>query len=259
MIRQNYRYLTLESLLINMIEKEITIVNPFTGFNVFKITDTDYDIDADALFKLFKQRYKQRLVGQSIPCKGRKVINDVLPNAIKIIETESDQIEYVWNFFYYQLTGFLAENKDNYTRLMAALTAEYNPIENYNMVEFSGSASKVSDTKSNPGTVTAKNNVFPFDSNSGTGKPESLTETSATQSTAGFVDASQSMQWAAGDDFGSTPAGNSVAMSKHTRTGNIGVTTSQQMLQQEIELRAKSIVDDFLKRAADTCLLAMWD
>ena len=84
------------------------------------------------------------------------------------------------------------------------------------------------------------------------------TTTSALKSTAGFEDAAQSMQWQSGDDFGATPSGNSVAMSKHTRSGNIGVTTNQQMIEQELKLRADSIIDQFLREAADTCLMAVW-
>ena len=258
MIRTKNRYITLENLLIQMIDKGITFVNPFANFDVFKITDTGYNIDGDDLLRLLTLKYKERYVGRELPCIGRKYINHLIPNSIDTIENEEDQINYVYKFLYNQLIIFLEENKDNYTRIMAALTAEYNPIQNYNMIEYSGSASKVSDTESTPGTVTVKNNVFPFDLNSGTGKPESQTETSATQSTAGYRDATQTMRWADGDDFGATPSGNSVAMQKHTREGNIGVTTSQQMLEQELKLRADSIVDDFLRKAADTCLLAVW-
>ena len=258
MIRTRNRYITLENLLIQMIDKEITFVNPFANFDVFKVTGTGYNVDGDDLLRLLTLKYKERYVGREIPCIGRRYINHLLPNSVDTIENEEDQINYVYKFLYNQLIIFLEENKDNYTRIMEALTAEYNPIENYNMVEYSGSASKVSDTKSTPGTVTVKNNVFPFDLNSGSGKPESQTETSATQSTAGYDNASQTMRWADGDAFGATPSGNSVAMQKHTRSGNIGLTTSQQMLEQELKLRADSIVDDFLRKAADTCLLAEW-
>ncbi len=258
MIRTKNRYITLENLLIQMIDRGMTFVNPFANFDVFKITDTEYNIDGDDLFRLFTLKYKERYIGREFPAIGRKYINHLLPNSVDTIENKEDQINYVYKFLYNQLVIFLEENKDNYTRIMAALTEEYNPIENYNMVEYSGSASKVSDTESNPGTVTVKNNVFPFDSNSGTGKPESQTETSATQSTAGYRDATQTMRWADGDAFGSTPSGNSVAMQKHVRSGNVGVTTNQQMLTAELKLRADSIVEEFLKKAADTCLLAMW-
>lgn len=258
MIRTKYRYITLENLLIQMIDRGMTFVNPFANFDIFKITDTEYNIDGDDLFRLFTLKYKERYVGREFPAIGSKYINHLLPNSVDTIENKEDQINYIYKFLYNQIIIFLEENKDNYSRIMEALTAEYNPIENYNMIEYSGSASKVSDTKSTPGTVTVKNNVFPFDLNSGSGKPESQTETSATQSTAGYDNASQSMRWADGDAFGSTPSGNSVAMQKHTRMGNIGVTTSQQMLEQELKLRADSIVDDFLRKAADTCLLAVW-
>lgn len=255
MIRTKYRYITLENLLIQMIDRGMTFVNPFANFDIFKITDTEYNIDGDDLFRLFTLKYKERYVGREFPAIGRKYINHLLPNSVDTIENKEDQINYIYKFLYNQITIFLEENKDNYARIMEALTAEYNPIENYNMVEYSGSASKVSDTKSTPGNITATTKVAPF-----TDDNQNLhqTVTSALKSTAGYEDASQSMRWADGDAFGSTPTGNSVAMQKHTRAGNIGITTSQQMLEQELKLRADSIVNEFLMRAADTCLLVEW-
>lgn len=255
MIRQNKPYISLEYLLIKMIEKEMTITNPFTGCDIFEVSDTDYDIDDDNLWQLMTMRYKDRYVGREYPCIGRKYINHLEPDSVDTIENEEDQLNYVWKFLYNQIVGFIATNKDNYTRMMQALTAQYNPIDNYNMIELSGSASKVSDTESTPGTVTVTSRVAPFNDQK---QDLQQTTTSALKSEAGFKDASQSMRWADGDDFGATPSGNSVAMSKHTRTGNIGVTTSQQMIEQELKLRADSIVDDFLAKAADTCLMTIW-
>ena len=255
MIRTKYRYITLENLLIQMIDRGMTFVNPFANFDVFKIADTEYNIDGDDLFRLFTLKYKERYIGREFPAIGRKYIDHLLPNSVGTIENKEDQINYIYKFLYNQLIIFLEENKDNYTRIIAALTAEYNPIENYNMVEYSGSASKVSDTKSTPGNITATTKVAPFTDDN---QNLSQTITSALKSTAGYEDASQSMRWADGDAFGATPTGNSVAMQKHTRSGNIGVTTSQQMLEQELKLRADSIVDEFLRKAADTCLSAVW-
>ena len=252
MIRTKNRYITLENLLIQMIDKGITFVNPFANFDIFKITDSGYNIDGDDLFRLLTMKYKERYVGREIPAIGRKYIDHLITNSV---ENDVDQINYVYKFLYNQIIIFLEENKDNYARIMEALTAEYNPIENYNMVEYSGSASKVSDTKSTPGTITATTKVAPFTDDN---QNLSQTVTSALKSSAGYEDAAQSMRWADGDAFGSTPTGNSVAMQKHTRSGNIGVTTSQQMLEQELKLRADSIVDEFLRKAADTCLLTVW-
>lgn len=255
MIRTKNRYITLENLLIQMIDKGITFVNPFANFDIFKVTGTGYNIDGDDLLRLLTMKYKERFVGREIPAIGRKYIDHLLPNAVDTIENDVDQINYVYKFFYNQIIIFLEENKDGYSKIMAALTEEYNPLENYNMVEYSGSASKVSDTKSTPGTITATTKVAPFTDDN---QNLSQTVTSALKSSAGYEDASQSLRWADGDAFGSTPTGNSVAMQKHTRSGNIGVTTSQQMLEQELKLRADSIVDEFLMRAADTCLLVEW-
>lgn len=255
MIRMIKNYLTLENLMITMIEKGMTITNPFAEFDVFKITDTGYNIDGDALLKILTIKYKDRLVSRELPCIGRKYIYTLLPGSVDTIANEQDQINYVWKYFYNNIKSFCDTHKDNYIRIMQALTAEYNPVENYNMVEMSGSASKVADTKSTPGTVTVTSKVAPYD---GTNADLQQTTTSALKSTAGFEDAAQSMQWQSGDDFGATPSGNSVAMSKHTRSGNIGVTTNQQMIEQELKLRADSIIDQFLREAADTCLMAVW-
>lgn len=255
MIRTKYRYITLENLLIQMIDRGMTFVNPFANFDIFKIADTGYNIDGDDLFRMFTLKYKERYIGREFPAIGRKYIDHLLPNSVDTIEDKEDQINYIYKFLYNQIVIFIEANKDNYMRMIEALTEEYNPIENYNMVEYSGSASKVADTKSTPGTITATTKVAPF-----TDDNQNLhqTTTSALKSTAGYEDASQSMRWADGDAFGSTPSGNSVAMQKHVRSGNVGVTTNQQMLTAELKLRADSIVDDFLKKAADTCLLAVW-
>lgn len=251
-----------EDLLMLMTEHNMTITNPFDDLNIFNVEGHGYNIDDDSLWNMFVYQYSKRLVGRPIPHTGRKYIY-MNGGAVttQTITTDEDKLNYVWKFLYNNIIIFIQKEQDNYYRMVTALTESYNPLENYNMVELSGSASKVSDTKSTPGKVTSEVGVFPFNSNTSgaaNSKPESITETSAMQSTAGYVDANQDMEWSSGDDFGKTPKGNSVAMSKHTRSGNIGVTTSQQMLEQELELRTKSIIDDFLTKCADTCLLAMW-
>lgn len=259
MLRINQPYIMLEDLLMLMTEHSMTITNPFDDLNIFNVEGHGYNIDDDSLWNMFVYQYSKRLVGRPIPHTGKKYIY-MNGGAVttQTITTDEDKLNYVWKFLYNNIIIFIQKEQDNYYRMITALTENYKPLENYNMVELSGSASKVSDTKSTPGTVTNSVNVFPFDLNSGTGKPESTTTTTAQQSTAGYNDANQDMQWTDGDAFGKTPKGNSVAMSKHTRSGNIGVTTSQQMLEQELELRTKSIIDDFLTKCADTCLLAMW-
>lgn len=252
----------LEDLLMLMTDHSMTIVNPFAGLNIFNVAGHGYNLDGTELWNMFVYQFSKRLVGRPIPPTGKEYIYMNAGAVVKqTITTDEDKLNYVWKFLYNNILVFIEKEQDNYYRMVTALTEDYNPIENYNMVEISGSASKVADTKSTPGTVTTEVGVFPYNANTpgeSNSKPESITKTGATQSTAGFADANQSMRWATGDDFGETPKGNSVAMSKHTRSGNIGVTTSQQMLEQELNIRANSIVDDFLNKCADTCLLAMW-
>lgn len=98
MIRTKNRYITLENLLIQMIDKEITFVNPFANFDIFKITDTGYNIDGDDLLRLLTLKYKERYVGREIPCIGRKYIDHLLPNSVATIENDVDQINYVYKF-----------------------------------------------------------------------------------------------------------------------------------------------------------------
>ena len=254
--------MTLEDVVIEMTQNGSTVTNPFSGFDIFNVANTGYQLTGDTLWLHFFDKYKLRLVGRPVPPLNKTYVNTLTPAiTLGTVSTEAERIEYVYKFVTHQLGCFLGENRDNYWKRIKALTENYKPLENYNMLEMSGSVSKVSDTKSTPGTVTSEVGVFPYNDNTkgaNNAKPESVTETSATQSTAGYVDANKSMRWASGDDFGETPQGNSVAMNKHTRSGNIGVTTSQQMLEQEMKIRLDSVVDEFLARAADTCLLAMW-
>ena len=85
---------------------------------------------------------------------------------------------------------------------------EYNPIENYSMVEDENVKSKIkNETK-------GKNNIYGFNTIAVDGVPQNNSDVESTTS----------------GDFDDNHR-------KLTRSGNIGVTTSQQMLQSEIDLR----------------------
>ena len=85
---------------------------------------------------------------------------------------------------------------------------EYNPIENYSMVEDENVNSSITNT------TNGNNNVFGFNTTEEDGVPES--KNGVTTTTSGDFDDNHRQL---------------------TRSGNIGVTTSQQMLQSEIDLR----------------------
>ena len=132
-----------------------------------------------------------------------------------------------------------------WTRIFTASKQQYNPIENYNRTELetvethgadthSGSDSTTSsanNTETNSGTDTATNSMVAYDSNS------LLTHDQNTL-LHGHVVADY------GSGSSSVTHGHKinkddlVTRNNHT-SGNIGVTTSQQMLEQEIEVSAK--------------------
>lgn len=85
---------------------------------------------------------------------------------------------------------------------------EYNPIENYSMVEDENVNSSITNT------TNGKNNIYGFNTTAEDGVPQDNSSVETTTS-GDFDDNHRQL----------------------TRSGNIGVTTSQQMLQSEIDLR----------------------
>ena len=101
----------------------------------------------------------------------------------------------------------------NWNKLYASLYADYNPINNYDMVE-------------NENT-----------------KADMKTETSDTQKYAGF-NSGTSLPVASESEGSSETSGIKADNERTlTRSGNIGVTTSQQMIESEIKLREKTLLD----------------
>ena len=146
-----------------------------------------------------------------------------------------------------------------WNRIFTASQLEYNPIENYNRTEIetieddrtdshSGTDSSLSsNTQTNSGTDTNVNSITSYDTNNYQAHDKSdLTH-------GHIVSDSGSGSFTHGEVI--THDGD-ITRENHT-SGNIGVTTSQQMLEQEIEVSAKlnvikMIVDSFKERF---CLL----
>lgn len=134
-------------------------------------------------------------------------------------------------------------------KMMAALNAQYNPISNYDRTEYWTDTHNLTDTRELHGT----NSAASQSSGSGTD----------TGSVAGY----NSTEWTNKDklarsDTGSVQSqGANDSMETHRDTGtltragsvsgNIGVTTNQQMIQAELELRQmdiyRIIIDEFIK------------
>lgn len=152
----------------------------------------------------------------------------------------------------------LAEIYNNeYTTKVSMLLMDYNPIENYNSSETESTTSENTTTSGNENTTTTTTNsttensgettnkVSPYDSeNFSNDNNSNSSNTSTVNGT---------------DSTSITDSGNISSNGTLTRTltrkGNIGVTTTQQMIESEYELRAKNLVFEFLEKVSKFILL----
>ena len=152
----------------------------------------------------------------------------------------------------------LAEIYNNeYTTKVGLLLKDYNPIENYNSTESESTTSENTTTSGNENTTTTTTNsttensgvttnkVSPYDSeNFSNDNNSNSSNTSTVNGT---------------DSTSITDSGNISSNGTLTRTltrkGNIGVTTTQQMIESEYELRAKNLVFEFLEKVSKFILL----
>lgn len=163
----------------------------------------------------------------------------------------------LWEFY-------LLEMLPNLQRMYTALYKEYNPIENYNMTETEKTTNTLTNNLQNTNSV---ENVF--------GARESSTATTGSDSTTDSVTSYDSNSFAPNNKNEASSAVNSTTTDNAhtdsttanstntgtattdnnrvlTRSGNIGVTTTQQMLESEILLRQKAhLISDFLCGFAD--------
>lgn len=176
-----------------------------------------------------------------------------------------------------------------------ALMQQYDPLSNYDMIEKEGAVSlegekttaakrygsektiqTIPDTKSSRFTTTFDNaaegrleaytnqEILPGSAPTLDGHNAQITQTEQQDDTQGRR-GSELTESFAGDvsitaPDESTLEGDKGSMRQLTRKGNIGVTTSQQMLQSELDLRVnQSFIDIFCKMFARDMTLGVWD
>ena len=144
-------------------------------------------------------------------------------------------------------------HKYEYDKLVATLSLEYNPIENYSMTEKGTDTRTPNITQTNKGVNT---NTIGVDTSITTGKTtfdksDSFINDTKTTNTGTNTDT---------QDINTTvtTAGNEKTVHEFTRSGNIGVTTSQQMIESERQLAMFSVVDLFIKAIADIILIGVY-
>ena len=117
------------------------------------------------------------------------------------------------------ITEWFTRRKDNFAKLWQGFTAEYNPIENYDRQEDSTETPNITHTLTNSGQDASTNEADVQGYNGTDYVPNSRTKSSGTSSTNGT----------------DTESGTRTYTSRIH--GNIGVTTSAQMLEGELNLR----------------------
>lgn len=144
-------------------------------------------------------------------------------------------------------------HKYEYDKLVDTLSLEYNPIENYSMTEKGTDTRTPNITQTNKGVNT---NTVGVDTSITTGKTtfdksDSFINDTKTTNTGTNTDT---------QDINTTvtTAGNEKTVHEFTRSGNIGVTTSQQMIESERQLAMFSAVDLFVKAIADIILIGVY-
>lgn len=144
-------------------------------------------------------------------------------------------------------------HKYEYDKLVDTLSLEYNPIENYSMTEKGTDTRTPNITQTNKGVNT---NTVGVDTSITTGKTtfdksNSFINDTKTTNTGTNTDT---------QDINTTvtTAGNEKTVHEFTRSGNIGVTTSQQMIESERQLAMFSVVDLFMKAIADIILIGVY-
>lgn len=144
-------------------------------------------------------------------------------------------------------------HKYEYDKLFDTLSLEYNPIENYSMTEKGTDTRTPNITQTNKGINT---NTVGIDTSITTGrttfdKSDNFINDTKTTNTGTNTDK---------QDINTTvtTAGNEKTVYEFTRSGNIGVTTAQQMIESERKLAMFSVVDLFVKAIADIILIGVY-
>lgn len=149
------------------------------------------------------------------------------------MQRREEPYSYSETFFQQAIKVFNARSADNIKKIYEAYTTEYEPLENYSMTEDTDYTPLAKQTvkSSNKSKTDTTTDVGVFGFNSTVSVPSSTTDSGTTQ-----LKADNEMETVTSYD-------GSKDNTHHTRSGNIGVTTSQQMLDSEIKLRKLEILE----------------
>lgn len=172
-------------------------------------------------------------------------------------------------------TVYQTMHHDDFIKAFDAWTADYDPLHNYDGTEISVDVKKEGTTTltntpdstrnkvTTRATVDAKtvveNDVTTYDSTTPRLDNKSTeTPTGGTETIYDYKNTSDSSRGETSMSIdGETITGNDISYHKLTKGGNLGVTTSQQMIQSEIDMRfnplIKMYIDTFIREYAYCC------
>lgn len=190
------------------------------------------DLMSSSLIQTLHDRYDLDFESTSIDYlmnSGEKYISNLVQY---YLDTKSTSIMAL-NSISLVITGRF---KDKWDKISLALKTDYAPLENYSMEEKESTNTNVKTTSkgssSSNGTSGSDSGVYGYNSIEST--PSSTSKSNANQENQ--QSSEDSVVGSEDDNY-----------RKLTRHGNIGVTTSQQMLQSEIELRQYDFVKEIFK------------
>ena len=208
--------------------------------NIFSNVKTfiNFSETPSEIFDLFQMYNADRLVFKQFPT------------------TQQETIKAITQLTNY-CTIFARTYQNKYNKLLATEALEYDPIENYSMIESgtdvrtpdlvsnttaSGTSSGNStDTNTTTSAVTTYDNTADF-INQNKGTSDTTNTTSAENSSTGKT----------------TTTGTEKTTHEFKRSGNIGVTTSQQMIQSEREVADFSALAQFVTDIANIICLSIY-
>ena len=182
---------------------------------------------------------------------------------VNLILTEGGEFEPLYadaNMMKGQIELFVSQHMRTFTKWVKALAIEYNPLENYDRMEdwtdvnhniesSTGNIKNNSNGNSNGNNTDNTNkSVSAFDDNTMSPHDSSITTSNSSANSS------------ASSNSNSITSGSSDGNSTHTgRThGNIGVTTSQQMLKSELDIARFNIYQHICDLFIDELLLAVY-
>ena len=191
--------------------------------------------ECDGFEKDYLKRCASKVISPDV------VMGLLLPNNLSIIARDYvtyDELVTAINYkapdcLFEAVSEFMARSWANIYKIFKAYTTEYKPLDNYAMVEDMDYTPKAKQTvkSSNKSKTDTTTDVGVYGFNSTVAVPSSTTDSNTTQ-----LKADNEMETETSYDGGKD--------NTHTeRSGNIGVTTSQRMLEAEINVRKLEILE----------------